>query len=117
MTKLDRTWKNCLRMWKWISENWRPGNDIIDMKQDWLEKHRFTKPLEWDCFFCQWAVSHGQAFADMYQVCPHCPGRMVDSLFKCSHRSYRFDRNPKKFYAKLLSLNEKRTQGETKITN
>ena len=108
MNKLDRTWKNCLRMWKWISETRKPGMNVCDLKDQWLKENHFTRKIEWECFFCEWAITHGQDCADMYQGCPHCPGTMVSSRFKCSVKAYRFDRNPKAFYRKLVELDKKR---------
>ena len=40
MTVLDRSWENCLRMWKWVSENLPAGFSefIISEKEDVVEK-------------------------------------------------------------------------------
>ncbi len=102
MSNLDRTWKNCLRMWKWISENWNPGRSVEIMKRRWLKDHRFKNAPISHCFFCQ----HNAFHAD----CSDCPGRLVSKRFHCENVSYDYYNRPKRFYAKLLELDAKRKQ-------
>ena len=97
MTKLDRCWKNCLRMWKWIAENWKSGIDVDIMKEQWLRSHKFSN-LYNNCFFCNYASD-----------CDRCPATIINKRFHCMNTTYHFWRKPKAFYAKLSELDAKRT--------
>ncbi len=108
MTKLDRCWKNCLRMWKWVSENYENHTSVATLKRDWLKRHRFRKHILSYCFFCQWADRHGEEKFIAEIGCLHCPGRLVDARFKCGNIRYDYNSNPKAFYRKLLALDKKR---------
>ncbi len=110
MTNLDRTWKNCLRMWKWVSEKYDKDSNIVLLKQDWLENHRFKKNVLACCFFCQYAYKHGQQCFIAEKGCPECPGALVDARFKCGNIRYDYSTKPKAFYQKLLELDTKRKQ-------
>ena len=111
MKVLDRSWKNCLRMWKWISENLPVGflkfsmpekEDVIKfLKEQWLRENKFTNYIINACFFCEYDRYH-------QNDCCTCPARLVDSGFHCddNKQSYRF--NPIKFYIRLLELYIKR---------
>ncbi len=111
MKELDRSWKNCLRMWKWISENlpdWfsESSNDIKDfvidaLKQNWLKKNKFTKKVAQDCFFCAYDVKHGNE-------CESCPAGLVKRGFHCTDLNYHFTYNPVEFYNEIVRLNSKR---------
>ena len=110
MTNLDRTWKNCLRMWKWISETYDGTQDVSTLKWQWLKRHRFGS-IEANCFFCQWHKTHGRGLHDYQEItiCTNCPGVYVSKFFCCqSYLSYKYDTNPKDFYRKLVSLDKKR---------
>ncbi len=84
MTKLDRCWKNCRRMWTWIIKNLpegfsefsigRKSNILITLKEQWLNQHRFTRDVENNCFFCDYAGDSG---------CFNCPGSLVNPEFRC----------------------------------
>ena len=111
MTKLDRCWKNCLRMWKWVSEKWEesfaaiPASErgviVSAPKAQWLRDHRFTKALDEDCFFCQYVGAN---------ECSMCPAALIDPSFHCAdHDHYCWCWEPKAFYRKLLRLDAKRT--------
>ncbi len=115
MTNLDRTWKNCLRMWKWISETLTDDFTAIDidarhkivsaLKVAWLHKHRFTNAIQENCFFCQYDEEHGTNDCDM------CPPVLVDPKFHCAdYDSYCWCWYPKVFYEKLLEIDKKRRQ-------
>lgn len=39
---LNQTWTICLRMWRSISKIWVEGDDIIELKTEWLEENGFT---------------------------------------------------------------------------
>ncbi len=108
MTKLDRCWKNCLRMWKWVSETYGNGENINTLKREWLRSHRFKKSILAYCFFCQWAGDHGENRFVAEKGCTECPGRLVDRRFKCGNVRYDYSSNPKAFYHKLLALDAKR---------
>ena len=61
MTVLDQSWKNCRRMWKWISENLpeefskfgqaKKDEVIRKLKAKWLKDNQFTKEIPQNCFF------------------------------------------------------------------
>ncbi len=110
MTKLDRCWKNCLRMWKWIAENWEPNKSIDKMKAVWLKKHGFTRAIAADCFFCEYHHNKGGG-ARKYRggdYCADCPGGYVSKSFDCYSPHYHFYLKPVAFYRKLLELDKKR---------
>lgn len=110
MTKLDRCWKNCLRMRKWVSSKYDGTVSVLSLKREWLKRHRFKKGIVADCFFCQWAYDHGERnFLYMKTGCPQCPGRLVDPRFKCGNIRYDFDAKAKAFYRKIVHLNNIRT--------
>lgn len=112
MTELDRCWKNCLRMWKWVSKNWKPGMAVDSLKEQWLSDHRFTRSIDSDCFFCEYHVAHGGG-SRRYRggsFCANCPGGYVSKSFSCSNPSYSYGCNPKAFYRKLLQLDAKRRE-------
>ncbi len=105
---LNQTWKNCLRMWKWIakvcdSEEGRRVS-IRRLKIRWMDTHMPDVHIEADCFFCKYNGDHRKESA-----CDACPGKLVSRRFHCWHNvSYRYDEDPKKFYKKLLHLDAKR---------
>ncbi len=107
MTNLDRCWKNCLRMWKWISENWARGMTVDTMKEDWLARHRFKRGVYNDCFFCEYMDEHREQ--TKHGTCDGCPGALVSRRFHCMNATHCFTK-PKAFYAKLLQLDAKRKQ-------
>lgn len=110
---LNETWKNCLRMWKWIVEQIDDKKQLNDnnydnhfmphLKEEFLKKHHFTKKIESDCFFCEYSNRGCKSFN-----CRKCPGIKVDPNFDCLDSSYHFMLNPQKFYRKLLRLNARR---------
>lgn len=124
MTELDRCWKNCLAMWKWISENLpiyfiklnysQRRYVVCDLKKKWLKSHHFKDKKNW-CFFCEYSMAYSTAIKN----CECCPGRLIQLRLKtywCEHgrnennNKYRlaWHWNPKAFYQRLLKLNAKR---------
>lgn len=104
---LNQTWKNCLRMWKWIDKTWKPGMNVLNLKREWLKKWMPDLDLICDCFFCKYQVD--EANPGGYK-CSSCPGRLVSSRFHCCNITYVYRDKPKKFYQKLLQLDVKRRQ-------
>ena len=114
MKVLDRCWKNCLRMWKWLSENLPEGFSessnpmkefvINGLKRQWLWKNKFTSPLQNDCFFCEYDKKHGDA-------CGRCPAGLVKGGFHCADYNYHFAHDPVAFYQRIARLNPKRKVG------
>ena len=100
MTKLDRCWKNQLRMSGDLAKA-SDGTDRIytylARKNEWLRAHHFTRPRREGCFFCDYTKVG-------YPFCSRCPGKQVDPRFVCMTVSYHFRRKPKEFYAELLRL-------------
>ena len=113
MTVLDRSWKNCLRMWKWISENlpvgfsafdWEIKERTIDgLKTKWLKDNKFTNAMAADCFFCEYDRRRKDS-------CKSCPASLVEAGFHCDEDSLSFRLDPKEFYIRLLELNIKRLE-------
>jgi hypothetical protein len=103
---LNETWKNCLRMWKWIVEQIDDDTDnlclTVCLKVDFLNKYHFKKEIKSDCFFCEYDDSRNG------DNCNKCPGFLVDPTFSCMDPVYGFHRNPQLFYKKLLRLNARR---------
>jgi len=111
---LNKTWKLCLSMWRWIAEERRKGNTLnVEMlKAKWLRKHGFAKDSIFnDCFFCQYSETHDARVEGDCAGCTTCPGTRVDRTFDCQDQDngYHFYREPIAFYNKLRALNRKRT--------
>ena len=98
MTKLNRAWKNCLRMWKWIAEVYDGIICVDDLKKQWLKKHRFIKDIYNSCFFCKYTDNKNND-------CKNCPAVLVDEDFNCCSKEYGYSDKPKAFYAEILRLN------------
>ena len=111
MKVLDRSWTNCLRMWKGVSENLPNGFSKLNsekkeevvkrLKAKWIKDNRFTKKISQDCFFCEYTKRHVGG-------CKKCPAVLVEPDFHCDDTgsSFRFD--PIRFYIRLLELDSKR---------
>lgn len=111
---LNKTWIECLRMWKWIAEVWKKGNLVGDLKRQWLREHDYKK-ISLSCFFCEYDINpprdlESAAIGLTNGGCSHCPGCFVDPGFTCDHADYAWDYKPKAFYAKLVQLNKKRLE-------
>lgn len=98
--KIDKTWKNCLAMWKWIVGRVRYSDimDVWDLKDQWCRENDFINLCD-NCFFCEASLGSG---------CKKCPGTLVDSAFHCSNSEYDYGKHPILFYKELLRLNRKR---------
>lgn len=110
---LDQTWKNCLRMWKWIAETWKPGMNVCTLKRQWLKKFwKKEKNPHVECFFCeynQYNLCNIRGVDDPFHSgCQQCPGILVSTRFHCGRTTYYYRDKPKKFYQKLLQLDVKR---------
>jgi hypothetical protein len=96
---LEKTWTECLRMWKWIAKEKKKDRKLIisELKTIWLTKNHY-KPnsILKDCFFCNRAPGD----------CTICPGKEIDPFFNCKNDDYCYFSNPLAFYAKLVSLNK-----------
>ncbi len=111
MKVLDRSWTNCLRMWKWISENLPDGfseatNDmkyfvIENLKSQWLQENGFFKWLPNDCFFCAYDEKHGNG-------CASCPAGLVKKGFRCYDAPYHYAMKPIDFYQYINELDLER---------
>jgi len=99
---LDKTWRLCLSMWRWIAKQKREGRDmeINGLKAEWLRKKGITEDIQGNCFFCHYCPGH----------CGACPGKKVDPSFECTNDAYQYYDKPIAFYNKLVSLNRKRKQ-------
>jgi len=113
MRVLDRSWVNCLRMWKWISENLPMGFSesadsikrfiIKHLKLQWLRENRFTKSLLNDCFFCEVNNNSGDS-----EVCEKCPAVLVKKGFCCMEDGFHYALDPINFYHRILKLSKRR---------
>ncbi len=113
MKVLDRSWKNCLRMSKWISENLPDGfSELSDdikrsiighLKLQWLGENRFTRPLLNNCFFCEFNES-----SDAPMDCEKCPAGLVKKGFCCMEEDFHYALNPINFYRRILKLSKRR---------
>lgn len=92
---LDEIWKECLEMWKWISENYEETGENVDrLKLRYMDDNERLGHVPASCFFCLYAT-----------LCENCPGALVDPSFKCKNSEYHYQLKPKKFYQELLRLN------------
>lgn len=101
---LNKTWEECLRMWKWIVKQIDAGNKscVAILKHKWLIQHGYCPDdIRSFCFFCQYACDSGSE-------CSRCPGKIVSKRFDCRCIAYSYNKEPKKFYKKLLQLDAKR---------
>lgn len=101
---LNKTWKLCLRMWKWISEEWAKELNTKSpetLKRQWLQDNGFDfREIYLECFFCEWHNRHREP------ACGNCPGKLVDHSFSCTlHAGYSYNDEPVAFYKELLRLN------------
>lgn len=103
---LNKTWTECLRMWRWIAKEKRAGNKsyIYNLKAEWLKKHGYVpndKDVECNCFFCEYDLHKNDN-------CRACPPKKIEPKFDCRNEDYHFNEKPIAFYNKLVALNRKR---------
>lgn len=109
---LDKTWEECLRMWKWIVEQDRPTATVF-LKQQWLTENGYDveqNEIKSSCFFCEYDKRHTPTNACN---CHFCPGVKVDTEFSCMISGCDYHNAPI-FYAKLLELNKIRLDKKAK---
>lgn len=102
---LDKTWSECLRMWKWIAKQRKQSSEMesTDLKRKWLEDNGYDPYEVFDmCFFC----AYDRRFSSFR--CSNCPARKVDKRLRTYFCDDFWIARPVKFYAKLVSLNKKR---------
>ncbi len=103
---LDKTWTECIKMWRWIIKQHKKGASRIEiLKQEYLRKHYPNKKISSDCFFCNYDSGGG---------CFHCPGVLVETSFNCENEETNWYSKPEAFLAKLLRLNAKRKRQRRK---
>ncbi len=105
---LEKTWTECLRMWKWIAGQAKKGrtNGTRALKAEWCEKHNYKLyEIQHNCFFCQYDTTRKRA-------CQSCPARQIERGFHCSDEEYCWRDNPLAFYAKLVELNKIRRKAK-----
>lgn len=111
---LEQTWAECLKMWKWIVENYKKLElTIWNAKRKWLNENGYRNvKVKGACFFCHY-VARGE---DVKKGCFICPGALVDATFHCAtfHSDYHWSNTPENFYHKLLELDKIRREGELK---
>ena len=109
MTELDKCWKNCMSMWRWIVGEWKKGRrGVPNLKSEWLRRKKHGYVYN-DCFFCEYGRSNMKENPNEFLgACINCPGVLADSKFECNHGAYNYSRDPVKFYNRLRSLNRKR---------
>ena len=106
---LNQTWTLCLRQWKWIIEQLDKGSDetnensVVLLKLKWAKQNGYENKISAACFFCEYVSRRGLDCATK-----ECPGQLVSQQFQCENSSYAYYSKPRKFYKKLLELNEKR---------
>ncbi len=113
MKALDRSWTNCLKMWKCITNSLPEGfseaseeikDFIIDhLKRDWLKDNKFSRNISLDCFFCDYDNKHKGD-------CENCPAVLAhpERSFRCTDDEYNYAHEPINFYAELMNRNARR---------
>ena len=99
---LNKTWTECLRMWKWIAKEKKAGNlsRVVILKSKWLNEHGYNADeIQDTCFFCDYVRR---------KTCCDCPGKKVNPGFDCEDENCEYDSEPIAFYNKLVALNKKR---------
>jgi hypothetical protein len=105
---LNKTWEECLRMWKWVSKKWKKGDNVLVLKIDWLHDNGYGfNELDHDCFFCEYDEFYSRKYNNKGE-CRLCPARKIDNNFGCALSRYSYKNKPKAFYRKLVELNKKR---------
>ena len=107
---LEKTWKECLRMWKWIAGvksgefdySEVEGLSALLLKTIWLTANGYG-PVDIfnDCFFCDYANNNGTI---RVEHCEGCPG---GHEFDCL-KDPNYGMDPVGFYNKLVKINKER---------
>lgn len=95
-------WEECLAMYKWVAARWLlTGVNVNILKKRWLKAHGYKlNMLVAHCFFCEYDNHHTDG------DCTACPGKLVDSGFKCSKDIYSWCKKPVEFYLEIARLNK-----------
>jgi hypothetical protein len=106
---LNQAWVLCLRQWKWIIKELdeSPIQCIAALKHKWCLEHRCLE-IAALCFFCEYATQQND------EGCCNCPGKFVGKQFSCENMTYDYTNEPRRFYKKLLALNQKRKEQKQK---
>ena len=110
---LDETWRLCLSMWRLVAKKKKAESpkSIKGLKEEWAEKHGYEDKLQDDCFFCEYNNKRGGK--NWMNLCQLCPGKKVNKEFHCERgNNPRWNKQPVKFYNKLVSLNRKRLKAK-----
>jgi hypothetical protein len=108
---LDQTWEQCLKMWKWVSEQVGAVSDlrVSALKGRWIEKNDPERVLDLsndgDCYFCLY-TDNGS--------CVECPAQLVEKSFHCCDECHYYATKPVAFYAELKRLNKIRLERKSK---
>lgn len=97
---LEKTWVECLRMWKWITQIGLPltEEDVVALKHLYLTANGHNQhTILNDCYFCDYSSG----------LCVKCPGTLVDPNFNCMGYMH-YEEDPIGFYRLLIKLNKKR---------
>lgn len=116
---LEKTWKNCLDMWKFISKEVEKDRfaPVFHLKETWAATngYRIIYPsdIRHNCFFCEYAITHNgksNRLNDITHYCSKCPAVLVDETFSCEGplAKVEWNINPVEFYKLLVKLNKKR---------
>ena len=102
---LNKTWEECLRMWKWIdsqvAESYGDDDDspVESLKEEWLEDYGYDpSEINFMCFFCNMA---GNSHSGASECEDKCPAVAIDPDFDCCMEDddgYNFEMYPKAFY-------------------
>ena len=83
---LEKTWTECIRMWKDIIIILEYVDNVDEAKKLWLKLNGYgEKYICNDCFFCDWVANHpkGEENYDIGLTCGNCPGAKIDPNFLC----------------------------------
>ncbi len=102
---LDKTWEECLRMWKWIAYGKHKIQSSNRLRQEWLRDNGYDGDiLSNDCFFCEYIKKYVKCWCGENML--HCPAEKIDKNFDCVCDEYSYLSHPRKFYKKLKELNK-----------
>lgn len=116
----DIAWTECLKMWKWISDEIIAGyNDktdlghtyiVHDLKRKWLRENGYKNiSLDNHCFFCELAGGWNGG-----KGCSKCELYIHGNGFICNDESYElygkfnYQSFPISFYKKIVEINNNR---------